>query len=57
VQERLTKVGVNRLCITPASPWKNGFCESFNGSMCDELSNGDIFYTLAEAQILIEAWC
>ncbi len=44
------------LYITPGSPWENGYCESFNGSMRDELLNGEIFYTLAEAKILIEAW-
>ena len=43
------------LYITPGSPWENGYCKSFNGSMRDELLNGEIFYTLAEAQILIEA--
>jgi putative transposase len=42
--------------ITPGSPWENGYCESFNGSMRDELLNGEIFYTLAEARILIEGW-
>ena len=44
------------LYMTPGSPWENGYCESFNGSMRDELLNGEIFYTLAEAKILIEAW-
>ena len=56
VQEWLAKIGVKTLYITPGSPWENGYCESFNGSMRDELLNGEIFYTLAEAQILIEAW-
>ena len=44
------------LYITPGSPWENGYCESFNGSLRDELLNGEIFYSLAEARILIEAW-
>jgi exodeoxyribonuclease V alpha subunit len=44
------------LYITPASPWENGYNESFNGSLRDELLNGDIFYNLAEAKVLIEAW-
>lgn len=44
------------LYITLGSPWENGYCESFNGSMRDELLNGKIFYTLAEAKILIETW-
>ena len=43
------------LYITPGNPWENGYCESFNGSMRDELLNGEIFYTLAEALIVIEA--
>jgi len=56
VQEWLAKIGVKTLYITPGSPWENGYCESFNGSMRDELLNGEIFYSLAEARILIEAW-
>ncbi|BBE32384.1 hypothetical protein SmB9_00420 [Sphingosinicella microcystinivorans] len=56
VQQWLAKISVKTLYITPGSPWENGCCESFNGSMRDELLNGEIFYTLAEAQILIEAW-
>lgn len=56
VQQWLTKVGVKTLYITPGSSWENGYCESSNGSMRDELFNGEIFYTLAEAQIVIEAW-
>jgi transposase InsO family protein len=55
-KEWLAKVGVKTLYITPGSPWENGYCESFNGSLRDELLNGEIFYSLAEAQILIEAW-
>ena len=38
------------------SPWENGYNESFNGKLRDELLNGEIFYTLKEAQILIERW-
>lgn len=56
VQEWLAAVGVETLYITPGSPWENGYCESFNGSLRDELLNGEIFYTLAEAKVLIEAW-
>ncbi len=41
---------------TPGSPWENGYCESFNGKLRDELLNGEIFYTLREAQVLIEQW-
>jgi len=42
--------------IEPGSPWENGYIESFNGKMRDELLNREIFYTLKEAQILIERW-
>ncbi len=56
VQEWLAKIGVKTLYITPGSPWENGYCESFNGSLRDELLNGEIFYTLKEAQIIIEEW-
>jgi transposase InsO family protein len=41
---------------TPGNPWENGYCESFNGKLRDELLNGEIFYTLREAQVLIEQW-
>ena len=56
VQKWLAQVGVTTLYITPASPWENGYNESFNGSLRDELLNGEIFYSLAEARVLIEAW-
>jgi transposase InsO family protein len=56
VQKWLGKIGVTTLYITPASPWENGYNESFNGSLRDELLNGEIFYSLAEAKVLIEAW-
>ena len=45
-----------RFTVHPASPWENGYNESFNGSLRDELLNGEIFYSLAEAKVLIEAW-
>ena len=44
------------LYIEPGSPWENGYNESFNGKLRDALLNGEIFYTLKEAQILIEHW-
>lgn len=44
------------LFIQPGSPWENGYCESFNGKLRDELLNGEIFYSLKEAKILIERW-
>ena len=56
VREWLGKVGVKTLYIEPGSPWENGYIESFNGKLRDELLNGEIFYTLKEAKIVIEAW-
>ena len=53
---QLAQVGVKTFYITPASPWENGYNESFNGSLRDEPLNGEIFYTLTEAPVLIEAW-
>jgi transposase InsO family protein len=56
VREWLTRVGVQTLFIEPGSPWENGYVESFNGKLRDELLNREIFYTLREAQVLIAAW-
>jgi transposase InsO family protein len=56
VREWLSRVGVQTLFIEPGSPWENGYIESFNGKLRDELLNGEIFYTLIEAQVLIERW-
>lgn len=52
----LGKLNVKPLFIEPGSPWENGYIESFNGKMRDELLNREIFYTLREAQILTERW-
>ena len=52
----LAKVGTGTLYIEPGSPWENGYCESFNGKLRDECLNGEIFYSLKEAQIVIEKW-
>jgi putative transposase len=56
VREWLARVGVTTLYIEPGSPWENGYVESFNAKLRDELLNREIFYTLREAQVLIEAW-
>ncbi len=56
VRKWLRNVGVKTLFIEPGSPWENGYCESFNGKLRDELLNGEIFYTLREAKVLIERW-
>jgi transposase InsO family protein len=52
----LGKIGSKTLFIAPGSPWENGYCESFNGKLRDELLNGEIFYSLKEARIVIERW-
>ncbi len=52
----LGKLGTKTLYIEPGSPWENGYCESFNGKLRDEFLNGEIFYSLKEAQILTERW-
>jgi len=56
VQEWITAVGAKTAYITPGSPWENGYVESFNARLRDELLDGEIFYTLREAQIVIESW-
>jgi transposase InsO family protein len=56
VREWLYRVGVKTLFIEPGSPWENGYNESFNGKLRDELLNGEIFDTLYEAKVLIERW-
>ncbi len=52
----LATVGARTLYIEPGSPWENGYCESFNGRLRDELLNGEIFYSLREARVVIEQW-
>jgi transposase InsO family protein len=56
VRKWLGRVGVRTLFIEPGSPWENGYVESFNGKLRDELLDQEIFYTLKEAQVLIERW-
>lgn len=56
LRQWIAAVGAKTAYIEPGSPWENGYCESFNGKLRDELLNGEIFYTLKEAQIMIEAW-
>ena len=52
----IAQVGSQTAYIEPGSPWENGYCESFNSNLRDELLNGEIFYSLREAEVLIEAW-
>ena len=56
IREWLPGVGVQSLFIEPGSPWENGYCESFNGKLRDELLNGEVFNNLKEVQILTEQW-
>ncbi len=56
VQEWIGAVGAKTAYIAPGSPWENGFIESFNARLRDELLDGEIFYTPAEAKIVIESW-
>ena len=56
LQDWIKAVGAKTAYIAPGSPWENGFIESFNARLRDELLNGEIFYTLREAQIIIESW-
>ena len=56
VQQWIAALGARTAFIEPGSPWENGYIESFNARLRDELLNGEIFYTLKEAQVLIESW-
>ena len=53
VRDWLARVGVKTLFIAPGSPWENGYNESFNSKLRDEILNTEIFYTLKEAKVLI----
>lgn len=56
VRDWIAVVGAKTAYIEPGSPWENGYCESFNARFRDELLNGELFYSLREAQIIIEKW-
>lgn len=56
VREWLQRLQVKTLYIEPGSPWENGYNESFNGKLRDELLKRELFYSLAEAQYLVETW-
>ncbi len=56
VRDWIGAVGAKTAYIEPGSPWENGYCESFNARFRDELLNGEIFYSIKEAQIIIEQW-
>ena len=56
VQGWIAAVGAKTAYIAPGSPWENGYVESFNARLRDELLEGEIFYTLREAEVVIESW-
>jgi putative transposase len=56
VRDWIGAVGAKTAYIEPGSPWENGFIESFNAKLRDELLNGETFYSLAEARIIVESW-
>ena len=56
VRNWLARLDVGTLFIEPGSPWENGYIESFNGKLRDELLNGEIFESLKEAKVLVEVW-
>ena len=56
VRHWITAAGTKTAYIEPRSPWENGYCESFNARFMDELLNGEVFYSVKEAQIVIEEW-
>ena len=56
IRKWLSRLGVKTLFIERGSPWENGYIESFNGKLRDELLNREIFTTLEEAKVLIEQW-
>jgi transposase InsO family protein len=56
VRKWLAGLGTKPLYIEPCSPWENGYCESFNSKLRDEFLNGEVFYSLKEAQVLTARW-
>ena len=56
IRNWLGRLGVKTLFIEPGSPWENGYIESFNGKLRDELLNREVFDTVIEAKVIIERW-
>ena len=56
LRDWLAHIGVKTAYIAPGSPWENGYCESFNGTLRNELLDGEIFYGIKEAQALVNQW-
>jgi transposase InsO family protein len=56
VRTWIAAVGAKAAYTEPGSPWENGFAESFDGKLRDELLDGEVFYSLAEAKVVVEGW-
>ncbi len=56
LRQWLSGSGTGNLYIEPGSPWENGYCDSFKGKLRDKCLNGEIFYSLKEAQLVVENW-
>ena len=56
VREWLGRIGAKTLFIEPGSPWENGYVESFNGKLRDELLDREVFYTLKEVEVVVDQW-
>lgn len=56
LRDWLKAIGTKTAYIEPGSPWQNGYCESFNGKFRDQFLDGELFYSLNEARVLIEQW-
>jgi transposase InsO family protein len=56
VRDCIVAVGARTAYITPGSPWENGYCESFNEKLRDEPLDGEIFFSLGEARVVIGGW-
>ena len=56
LRDWIAAVGAKTAYIEPGSPWENGYCESLNARFRNELLDGEVFYSIREAQILIERW-
>jgi putative transposase len=56
IRKWLKQKHVETLYIEPGSPWENGYIESFNGKLCDEILNREVFYSAKEAEVIVEDW-
>jgi len=56
IRRWLSGIGVKTTYVEPGSPWENGFCESFNGTLRDNLLDGELFYSLKEVRVVVGEW-